>query len=194
MSWLFSYKAFVIAASCSLYKWCDRVTQNDAICLPGQRAARSSRRSIRWNHWVPGCAKPPWGHLRDVVTHRGTLNNPEDICRNILTFYEAVQSTINDTMEDHYVHPMADPYELPTEFVSKLSQSHQSSSWPGSRTVPLDVWTTLMLAFSLSMCVVVDVDVCTSVSHLCRVALRHCARFWQAQSGPRMSVTLYMTK
>lgn len=54
-----------------------------------------------------------------IISYLNTLDNPEDICKNILTFYSAVHYWMtNDTNPDSFIYPLANSYNISSDFVS----------------------------------------------------------------------------
>jgi len=57
--------------------------------------------------------------LNGVLDYLTTLDSPEDICANIILFYDALRlSTVNNSDADAYFDPTDNPYITPTGFVS----------------------------------------------------------------------------
>ena len=55
----------------------------------------------------------------EILPYLSTLDNPEDTCKNILTFYESVNYWLtNDTNPERFVYPLANPYNKSSESVS----------------------------------------------------------------------------
>jgi len=51
-----------------------------------------------------------------ILGYLGTLDNPEDVCRNILTFYDTVNSgSANDTTAESRTSPLANPYNVSSQ-------------------------------------------------------------------------------
>jgi len=55
-----------------------------------------------------------------ILPYLLTLDNPEDICMSILTFYSVVNYwlALNGTTPESFIYPLANPYNMPSEFVS----------------------------------------------------------------------------
>jgi len=56
-----------------------------------------------------------------VLSYLKTLDNPEDVIENILTFYQAISAPfVNDSLGKSNLHPLSDPYNVQPEFVSTV--------------------------------------------------------------------------
>jgi len=53
---------------------------------------------------------------RCILPYLATLDSAQDNCRNIWTFYDA----INHHIKTSYDYPLADPYSIPLDLVSPL--------------------------------------------------------------------------
>jgi len=56
----------------------------------------------------------------NILPYLSTLDNPQDICSNILTLYDVINYGLitNITSLESFSHPLANPFDMPTEFVS----------------------------------------------------------------------------
>ena len=92
-------------------------TPYSVIGIPSRRQLLVT--DVVWQVSLPvGEEMEMWSNILPYLL--STLDNPQDICRNILALYDVnnYELTTNITSLESFSHPLANPYNMPPEFVS----------------------------------------------------------------------------